>query len=238
MGAGDSHGRITSGIDRNTGPRQTLRFIETHLAAWRDDPERVEVEPERELNSQLCKFLNTQARRSDFSMVQFHHEEYQGRRHAIDLSAGLSEGGVIEGRQFTKYDPILVVECKRLPTPGSRRRKEYVSSESGEKPGGGIQRFKLGLHGREHRIAGMVGYVQKKTCGQWLHEVNRWIDELSSSPDPIWSAGDRLNLRSHDPDSRVMRFESEHVREGGVSQTVWLIHLWIEMPEATARNTL
>ena len=105
MSSGDSHGRITSGIEKNTGPRQTLRFIENHLAAWRDDPERVEVEPERELNSQLCKFLNARARQTDFSMVQFHHEQPQGTRHAIDLSASLSEGGVIEGRQFTKYDP-------------------------------------------------------------------------------------------------------------------------------------
>ena len=39
------------------------------------------------------------------------------------------------------------MEGKRLPTPGSGREREYVASATGEKPGGGVQRFKLGLHG-------------------------------------------------------------------------------------------
>ena len=95
-------------------------------------------------------------------MVHFHHEEPQGVRHSADFSANPIDAGWIEGRQYTKYEPILVMEGKRLPTPGSGREREYVASAAGEKPGGGVQRFKLGLHGAKLSRAGMVGYVQAR----------------------------------------------------------------------------
>ena len=147
MSSANPHGRITSGVPANAAALRTLEFIETHLPAWRDDPERPSAERERELNSQLCKFLNVAAKKSDFAMVHFHHEEPQGIHHAADFSANPMDAGWLEGRQYTKYDPILVIEGKRLPTPGSGREREYVTSATGEKPGGGVQRFKLGLHG-------------------------------------------------------------------------------------------
>ncbi len=142
------HGRISTGITAEAAALKTLEFIQGNLAAWRDDPERDHVERERNLNSQLCKYLNVAARNSGFAMVHFHHEEPQGSQHAADISANPLDTDWIEGRQYTIiYDPILVLEGKRLPTPGSGRKREYVASASGDKPSGGIQRFKLGLHG-------------------------------------------------------------------------------------------
>ena len=125
-------------------------------------------------------------------MVHFHHEEPQGVRHSADFSANPSDVGLIEGRQYTIYEPILVIEGKRLPTPGSGREREYIASAAGEKPGGGVQRFKLGLHGARLSRAGMVGYVQANACADWFAEVNRWIDDLASSADPLWSGRHRL----------------------------------------------
>ena len=223
------HGRITSGIPADAAALKTLEFIERHLAGWRDDPERPRVERERDLNSQLCKFLNVAARQSDFAMFHFHHEEPQGVRHSADFSVNPVDGGWIEGRQFTKYEPILVIEGKRLPTPGSGREREYVTSMTGEKPAGGMQRFKLGLHGARLSIAGMVGYVQARTCPDWLGTVNHWIDELASSGDPLWSRHDRLDRFILDSRARVSRCESEHRRKSGASPTIRLTHLWVEM---------
>lgn len=229
MSSANPHGRITLGVPADAAAFRTLGFIERHLAAWRDDPERPRAGRERDLNSQLCKFLNVAARKSDFAMVYFHHEEPQGARHSADFSANLADGGWIEGRQYTKYEPILVMEGKRLPTPGSGREREYVASPAGEQPGGGVQRFKLGLHGAKLSIAGMVGYVQAKTCEDWLAAVNRWIDDLASSGDPLWSRDDRLDRFILDSGARVSRCESQHTRKPAASPAIRLTHLWVEM---------
>ncbi len=159
MSHANPYGRITSGVSVDAAALKTLDFIAVHLAAWRDDPDRPSAQRERDLNSQLCKFLNVAARKSDFGMVHFHHEEPQGIRHSADFSANPSDEGLIEGRQYTIYEPILVMEGKRLPTPGSGREREYLASPVGEKPGGGVQRFKLGLHGARLSRAGLVGYL-------------------------------------------------------------------------------
>lgn len=222
------HGRITSGIPAEAAALKTLEFIGSHLAAWRDDPERPSCDRERDLNSQLCKFLNVAAKH-DFAMVHFHHEESQGVVHSADFSANPIDGGWIEGRQYTKYAPILVMEGKRLPTPGSGREREYITSPVGKKPGGGVQRFKLGLHAASHSIAGMVGYVQAKSCVHWFTEINDWLDQLAKSEDGLWSTGDRLREFIFDSRERVSRCESEHLRESGASPTIHLAHFWVEM---------
>ena len=223
------NGRITSGVTVDAAALKTLAFVQANLAAWRDDPERRPVERERELNTQLCKFLNVAAIRAEFAMVHFHHEEPQGTHHAADISANPCDVGWIEGRQFTRYDPILVMEGKRLPTPTAARRQEYVSSASGAKPAGGIQRFKLGLHGANLPRAGMIGYLQGNKSNHWFATVNGWIDGLAASADPLWSTQDRLDELVVDAGKRLSRCESVHVRQGGRSGIIQLSHLWVEM---------
>jgi len=222
-------GRISSGISADAAALKTLAFIQGNLAAWRDDHERPAAERERDLNSQLCKYLNVMARRTDFAMVHFHHEEPQGIRHSADISASPLDAEWIEGRQYTKYDPILVVEGKRLPTPGSGREQEYVASPAGAAPMGGLQRFRLGLHGAAFSIAGIIGYIQQDTCTHWIDEVNRWIDELASVAELDWSSADRLSRFELNHRTRVSRCESDHLRKSGVSPRVRLAHLWVEM---------
>lgn len=229
MSSGNQHGRITTGVPADAAAHKTLEFIETHLAAWRDDPERPRAERERDLNSQLCKFLNVAARHAGFAMVHFHHEEPQGARHSADFSANPSNAGSIEGRQYTKYTPILVVEGKRLPTPGSGREREYVTSPAHEPPGGGIQRFKLGLHGEELTVAGMVGYVRERTCQDWFDAVNNWIDDLALSGNPLWSVDDKLEKFVPLSNVRTSRCQSKHGRQSGSSTIIHLVHLWVEM---------
>ena len=140
-------------------------------------------------------------------MVHFHHEEPQGSQHSADISANPLDADWIEGRPYTKYDPILVLEGKRLPTPGSGREREYVASAAGATPMGGVQRFRLGFHGATVSIAGMVGYVQQETCPQWFVEVNRWIDELASAAESDWSIDDQLRTFAFDPHARISRCE-------------------------------
>lgn len=229
MSEATRHGRITSGIPEGAAALKTLEFVEKNLAAWRDDPERPVAKRERDLNSQLCKFLNVAAMKADFAMVHFHHEEPSGVYHAADISANPVDGGSIEGRPYSKYDPILVIEGKRLPTPGSGREREYVTSAVGAKPGGGVQRFKLGLHGATLPAAGMVAYIQERACEEWFAEVNNWLDELVSNGLPLWSSGDRLEDLVVDAKVRVSRCKSEHTRSSSDSPTIRLTHLWVEL---------
>ena len=42
MSRASPYGRITSGVSADAAALKTLGFIERHLAAWRDDPERPE----------------------------------------------------------------------------------------------------------------------------------------------------------------------------------------------------
>ena len=82
-------------------------------------------------------------------MAVFHHEEFQTGRRRIDLSVKTEQVIIAGTRKFTKYDPYLVIEGKRLPAPTKDREMEYVTG--GQEISGGLQRFKLGLHGAAAR---------------------------------------------------------------------------------------
>lgn len=222
-----TYGRITSGIEPGASVRKTLEFVQQQLPAWRDLPERQPTEAEEDLNSQLCKFLNAAARQENFSMAYFHHEERQTGQRRVDLSALPPQSTLIEGKTYSVLEPFLVLEGKRLPAPRRNREREYVIGS--DTVSGGIQRFKLGLHGAKLRYAGMIGYVQRKSCRQWFEPINRWIDELAASNDPLWSGADSLMNMAVDAETRTLRCESKHARIDSVSSQIHLTHLWVGM---------
>lgn len=224
----DKHliGRITQGISPDTTIRKTLQFVEAQLPAWRDMPERPEVEAEDDLNGQLCKYLNFAARHENFSMAYFHHEERQTGRRRVDLSALPPERTVIEGRNYCVLEPFLVLEGKRLPLPTRDREREYVTGVDNKS--GGIQRFKLGLHGASLRHAGMIGYIQKESFDIWHNSINEWIEELATS-DSLWSSDDRLGSLDTDSETRIACCFSIHARRASELAEIQLTHLWVDM---------
>jgi len=70
--------------------------------------------------------------------------------------------------------PIFEFEAKRFSE--SSNNKEYISGIRG-----GIERFKRGDHSSHLKVCGMFGYVQSRTCSEWISNVNNWIDELSKN---------------------------------------------------------
>ncbi len=228
-GDGLSRGRISSGIKSNALIERTIDFIYAQLPSWRDDPERSAVEAEERLNLQLCKYMNVVARHK-FSMVHFNTEEHQAERRRVDISATPAKSIEIHTQRFTKYDPFLVIEGKRLPTPGSGRQMEYVTG--GEIRSGGIQRFRLGLHGKLHTTAAMIGYLQSDSAVAWHNQINKWIIEQSTSGTDatcMWSAADQLGPMNADGDTRAASCTSSHERSSGATDRIALRHLWIEM---------
>ncbi len=220
------YGRISTGLEPGTLARRTIEFVRNQLPAWRDDPERESVDAEEALNGQLCKFLNFAAR-SNFPMAQFHHEERQTERRRVDLSV-VSE--ILVGH--TKYEPFLVMEGKRLPAPSSDREREYVIGT--KKPSGGIERFKLGLHGDRLTQAAVIGYVQSGSFGRWHTSINEWIGELSAGSGSVWSDDDCLRNLENDRRNRVAICRSVHSRVSATSSQIELDHLWIEMAPTRA----
>jgi hypothetical protein len=227
-----SSGKITSGISHNSLTIQTVDFVYNNLAPWRDDPHRQNESAEDKLNLQLCKHLDSKAR-NDFPMVRFNHEEYQTERRRIDISASPAKSVVIGVKLYTIYDPFLVLECKRLPAPSKDREKEYVSGGRNEKSGG-IQRFKLGLHGEILDIAVIIGYIQDNSSNFWQNKINEWILEFSKDHNAdccIWSENEILRVFEEDLEKAISRYRSEHNRilNHNNTKNIELHHLWVLM---------
>jgi hypothetical protein len=159
-------------------------------------------------------------------MAHFHHEERQQNRRRVDLSAQPYDETVIEGRTFHDDEAFLVLEAKRLPADRNSREREYVI---GERESGGIQRFKLGLHGSALAHAAMIAYIQNSTSQKWFEQLNRWIDELTKSDSASWVDTDLLHSFAEEKALRVARCESQHDRIGSSTPSVKLSHLWVEM---------
>ena len=166
-------------------------------------------------------------------MFAFGHEEPQAGGRHIDLSASAVESIVIEAQSYTKYDPILVIECKRIPAPSKEREKEYVTGPKADKTTGGIQRFKLGHHGARVDMVVMIGYVQADTPSHWLGEINGWILELAHNPlgdGCIWDKTEILKNIPEDESKGVFSYRSVHRRTvNSAKDKVEIQHLWITM---------
>lgn len=230
-------GRITAGLEGGTLVERTVAFVRQRLPEWRDDPDRPDEHSEGKLNLQLCKFLETRAR-GDFPMVCFYHEEPQTRRRRVDLSVSPLETTRIGARQYTIYEPFLVLEGKHCPAPSSDREMEYVTGGDGKN--GGIQRFKLGLHGAGLSVAAMIGYIQEECPSHWHQVINGWISELATgrlSDVCSWSDAEELGKLDDDAANGVAACDSVHDRSGNVStQSIRLHHLWVQMRSAGTRK--
>ena len=225
-------GKITSGLEANALVERTIEFVLNELPIWRDDPNREPEEAEERLNAQLCKFLEVAARRS-LKMVFFHHEEKQTGTRRVDFSASPTEGQFVGTTFHTIYKPFLVFEGKRLPAPKGqpKREREYVTG--GEETSGGIQRFRLGLHGAGQGVAVIVGYIQKGTPAEWFGQINVWIKQLENEQgaDGLeWLSQDELLGFSENKSKHVSITNSSHARTGVVSsRKIHLKHLWVKL---------
>lgn len=232
-----SVGRITVGLEEGALVEKTVAFVLRGLPEWRDDPDRPDERSEDKLNLQFCKFLEARARR-DYPMVCFYHQEPQTGRRRVDLSASPVERIRIGARQYTIYEPFLVLEGKRLPAPSADRRMEYVTG--GDRIDGGIQQFKLGLHGAELSVAAMIGYLQDQSPSHWHQVINEWISDLAAGHIAdvcAWEARDRLEQLSHDPAKGIADCRSVHGRSGSAVGTfIRLRHLWVTMGAARAHE--
>ena len=208
-----------------------VAFIADTLPSWRDDPLRPSATAETVLTAQLCALLNSASRKSaGWDYLQFRMEEPDEvvRGRAIDLVAAPSGELVwIDGRRYSQYEPLLPLECKRLPTPSGpgRDEREYLHSRHGSR--GGIQRFKAGDHGAAHNHAALIAYLQSDDIPTWYSRVEKWTADLAVEA-AEWTADDRLQLNLHDDARGLGRLSSTHARGRGLPAII-LDHLWVRM---------
>jgi hypothetical protein len=207
-------------------------FIGSILPGWRDDPARPAQSGETGLTAQLCSRLTSASRHTPgWDFLQFKREEpdeTEGRR-SIDLAVAPSGSVIwIEGREYTEYQILLPIECKRLPTPSrtDRDEREYLYSRFSTT--GGVQRFKAGHHAAAHARAAMIGYVQDRDILAWAARLDQWIEGLENDAVDGWSAADKLAIVEHDATSRTASLRSHHNRRVGL-EGIRVDHLWIEM---------
>ena len=199
---------------------QVVFFVYQQLDGWRDNPLRPMSKTEPVLNPDLSKYLNVHIRKKELR-IQFAHEEPQGNRRSIDISVSYDD--------VERYNDIITVfECKVLPEKEKNRKDEYVTGY--EQITGGIQRIKLGLHGKRHNIVGMIGYVWEKTCPEWQNVINKCINSLcgkSDENDLKWDIGECLIQKEYNIKSRKYYGISKHTRD--IIPDVIIHHLWVEM---------
>src|SRR3546814_1117379 len=92
----------------------------------------------------------------------------------------------IEGRQYTEYQTLLPIECKRLPTSTGTDRDEREYLYSRFSTTGGVQRFKAGHHAASHARAAMIGYVQGRDIPARSEEHTSELQSLMRSSSAVF----------------------------------------------------
>ena len=204
-----------------------MEFLRSHLPQFAEAIVCTDLQNENALNGRLSRFITNAAAGEDFfAEREIIEDEMRGDSPATDI-------GIFLKVQDRSIDPplITVLEGKRLTNNlRSKRRKEYVFGHD-EKcgkhvPCGGIERFKLSIHGRQCRNhAGMIGYIQTETPDYWRWKINSWISELSlRNEDPKWSIEE--HLESVATTGRISESTSVVYRKTSELQ---LKHLWINL---------
>jgi hypothetical protein len=205
-----------------------IEFVKSHLEQLADFCKKATIDNEKALNDRLCLLLNAEANRGSFPFV-FQKDDMEN---LLDGNSPSVDIGVynVEAQTLEKLETFFSLEAKRLyVSEALKRRHEYVAGyiDKGKyRPCGGIERFKLKLHGRKLQYAGMVGYVQAHDFQYWFKQINQWIEDLSSdseNPDSSWSSEDKLSELAEEGVKASCK--SSHKRDGLAD--IELTHLWI-----------
>jgi hypothetical protein len=225
-----AQGRVLGGMGLLFGPpknaqfNKVIEFVKTILPKFTNSVMQEKSKNENALNSKLTRFINNEAE-NFFANRESMKNEARGNSPAADIGIYLkvdADSGI---------DPplITVFEGKRLSTKlPKKRRQEYVIGHEEKKKHvscGGIERFKLGIHGGKLKNAGMIGYIQDGTAQNWHEKVNTWICDLCAQPaEPKWSKEEQLALKQEN--GKVAEYTSTVNR---ADSKLHLTHLWIDL---------
>jgi len=225
-----SSGELTHGIEIDSSIKSVVEYVQTQLNVFRLKYIGETSTKEDTLNENLFIILrrNIGARPYFFKPEKIQNPK-SGRSAKTDIGVlFIDENIKVFDRAFNENDAFFEIECKRLPTPGSNRKKEYVIGKL--KPCGGIQRFKMSIHGKNLKNAAIIGYIQKEDAEYWNLKINEWIDELIVSTPTIWKKEDKL-VRITRGSKGLDNFVSKNFRftVSGKDDFINVSHLWINL---------
>ncbi|KYG71177.1 hypothetical protein EV198_3553 [Roseivirga ehrenbergii] len=225
------NGNLSEGVEIDASIKAVIEFIETHFSGFSEKVKGEITASEKALTDKLCKYFNRVAGPYPFF---FHHENVEnhssGMSPQIDIGTLSREEQITVGdRNYAEFDSFFSIEAKRLPTPGQNREKEYVIGH--DKPTGGIERFKKGIHGKRLGYAAIIGYVQKEDFDFWFLQINDWIEELVKTSQGEWIVDDKLRRLTVQNGNQLAKFQSDNIRLPAKSKTdkIKLLHFWITL---------
>lgn len=115
--------------------------------------------------------------------------------------------------------PLFVCEAKRLPAPTGSIKTEYVI---GDRKNGGIERFKIGKHGKGFDESALLGFVESESFDHWTNEINGWITNLAKA-NAEWNIDERLDVVDK---GALSCFLNSIVHRNGDSD-IKLYHIWV-----------
>jgi hypothetical protein len=115
--------------------------------------------------------------------------------------------------------PLFICEAKRLPAPIGSLNIEYVI---GDNKNGGIERFKIGKHGKKFTEGGMIGFIESESFGHWNKEVNSWITNLAKT-NSDWNEDETLDSIENNASSSYLN----SIVHRKSDCDLLLHHLWI-----------
>lgn len=222
-------------ISRNSYQLEFFKFIEKKISLFPDYLKNsfnfqnlpLSIQGENKITEQFHRFLNSHERnhkydeifKSDFYHFIFENQSSGEKHRSYDI-------GVILGKETYNTGKILIIEAKRLPTPGSDRKKEYLFGNLGA-----VERFRKEVHGQDVKSnqAVIIGYIQRENTNHWFQQINSWIEEENQNPNEstiIWQNEDKLILDNSFSQVKITKFNSEHLRIK--LEKIKIHHYWID----------
>ncbi len=230
------HNNPTYNINTNTYVNEVILFVENKLNLF---PEYLKnsailqnlpktIEGEDLITENLCVFFTLHEKNYTYQFDKQDNYDFQFLNQSKGKGHRTNDAGVILANTKGSLGKILVIEAKRLPTPGTNREKEYIEGNLG-----GIERFKKEVHSQEisTNLALMIGYIQEENANHWHTNINEWINkqiEKSSNPEISWLDEDRLIIDIDFTSNKVItKYNSLHSRIK--LEKIKLNHYWIDL---------
>ncbi len=211
-------------FEKGTIIKKLNKFIWDTLIIFQHEFKGHQKSSEDVLSEHLSKTFDFYAKQLPFIFIREAAQiQTKGQNRNVDI-------GVFQ--YYAEQTPFFVIEAKRLPTLPKRREKEYVIGDNLSKPSGGIERFKLNMHGKNLSESAMIGYVQSGDLKKWFHEINKWIEALikkTNNPDLQWKMGDMLKNKCGFKKEEISHFISENKKNDNTS--IKLYHYFVNMTE-------
>lgn len=177
---------------------------------------------EDELTQILVEQISIQIRKSDFPFCV--NSQY---RDIYKDGSGISDFYFHPIEEGKSTQSIFSVESKRLPAPTNDREKEYVvgtinRSTGKKRKNGGIERYKLEIHGKGLPECGLIGFIEKENYIYWKTTINNWIIELAKK-EHLWDEDEILADVEQNKDYMYL-YSLTHTIE---PRDLLLHHIWL-----------